>query len=315
MIALALFAQERRGWWVDALIALMSIAAAMYSWICWLALVPCVVREWRLGRPRASLVLGVLILGVPTSIHFVLTGLASGHLLADLKIFFDHIAERSASRTHRTTTEISYLEIIQIGLKRWLKGIGLIPLAFTAACLVVIGLRRRMPGQGWVLALFAMALPLNLARNIAYLHDFFIILFLPVAAVCAGVGSWWLVTRLEGDRRRALAIVAILGVFLVRDVAPRFKTVRPSRVDYQQAAIARAIGQTVDKDDFVIVNPAVCGSDPESVLALGDPEREQSPRPFFCGQLSQSAGDYFLRSDDCPGWGTGVSGASRIGWS
>jgi hypothetical protein len=294
MIALALFAQGRRNGWIIALIALMSIASAMYSWICWVALVPAMVREWRIGHRKSAFGLALVILGVPIAIHFLLTGLASGHPLEDLKIFIDHIAERSASRTNVSTSSITYQAIVTLGVKRWLRGIGLIPLAFTLGCLAAVTLRRRVPGSGWLIALFALGLPLNLARNIAFFHDFFIILFVPVGAVCAGVGTWWLATRLTGENRRALAIVVILGAFLAHDFLPRLRTLRTLPQDYQQATIARMLGEVVEKNDFVIVNPAICGFDPAVVALLSDPQREQSPRPFYCGQLSQTV---FVASD------------------
>ncbi len=288
MMALALFARPGRGALWCCLIAGFSFVAVMDSWICWLAIVPCLARDWRLGHRRAALAIGLASVGLPVFLHFLLLGLATGDIVEDFRYFFIHIFERSSAESGAGRSQVTYGQILQLLIKRWQRGIGLVPAAFVALGVLAVATRRRVPGWGWVAALLALALPLNLARNIAYLHDFFIILFVPPAAVCAGVGTYWLATRFEGRGMRMAAVVAVAAVFLGLDVVPRYRGASVFARDYDQAAIVGSIGEAVRPGDFVIANAEVCGLDPAIVPFMTDAQREQSPLPTLCGRMTQT---------------------------
>jgi hypothetical protein len=295
MIALALFARPRRDAGRSVLIALTSMAAAMYSWICWVVIVPCLVRDWRAGHRKATLAIGTAAVVLPVALHFLLMGLASGNLWGDVWYFFYHLLERSSSHVGAEMTRVTYPQIIQILFKRLYREIGLIPLAIAAVSLIVAAARRRVTGLGWIAALLVMALPLNLARNIAYKHDFFVILFLPAVAISAGVGAWKLVTWFDRPGGRSAALSAILVLYVGVEVAPRYRSGSVSARDYEQATIARSIGEVVRVGDFVIASPEVCGLTPTAVSLMDDAQREQLPRPYFCGQMTQMV---FVASDE-----------------
>jgi hypothetical protein len=288
MMAAALFARPRRDLARCGLIAGLAFVAVMDSWICWLVVVPALVRDWRGGHRRAALAIGSATVILPVVVHFLLLGLATGDLVGDVWYFFQHISERSSAESTARKSPVTYLEILGLLATRWRRGIGLVPAAFVLLGGLAIASRRRVPGWGWVVALMIMALPLNLARNIAYFHDFFIILFVPPAAICAGLGTYWLATRFEGHRARTAAVVLVMAAFLGLDVVPRYRLGSVFPKDHEQDAIARSIGEAVRPGDFVIANAEVCGIDPAVVPFMTDPQREQSPRPTYCGRMTQT---------------------------
>jgi hypothetical protein len=286
MVAVALFARPARGPGIWTGLVVMSVAAVMYSWICWLVIIPCAVREAWKGHRAGAVGVGVSAVAVPILVHFTTMALASGDPCGDVANFFFHIGER-ASNLDRQGRPITYAMVWRLLINRWVKDIGSISLVCTAACLAsAVVPRRRVGGWPWIALLFAFALPLNLARNIA-LHDFFAILFVPVAALSAGLVVGTAVSRPRGVPAQALAIGLVLAVLLGVDVLPKRRMMTLTPDSYRQATIADEIGRVIRKDDFVIVNPEVVGRRPTDSI-VPDASREMSPRPYYCGQMSQT---------------------------
>jgi hypothetical protein len=292
MVAVALFAQPVRGPKVWAGLVALSVASVMYSWICWLVVIPCVLREAFKGHRTGAACVGLSSVAVPVLVHFATMALASGDLSGDIVNFFFHIGERLSDRDRQGRPVITYAVIVRLLALRWLRDIGAIPLACTAICLVAAVVPRfRVDGWPWVALLFAFALPLNLARNIA-LHDFFVILFVPVAALSAGLVIGTAVSRLRRVPAQAWATGLVLAVFLGLDVLPKRRMMTLTPASYRQATIADEIGRVVAKDDFVIVNAEVVGLTDGFNIPEG--LREMSPRPYYCGQMAQTV---FVASD------------------
>jgi hypothetical protein len=286
LCSLALLARPRRGRAADALAVVSAAAAVLYSWICWLAVVPGIGREWIQGRRRMAVALVLAAVVFPTALHFTLAGLASGGLIALIGDFFGHIAERASTEIPQSGRAVTQTEIVQAMFTRWIRTIGWIPLAGTLAGLAVMR-RARPAGWGWPVALLVMALPLNLVGNIAYLHPFFIILFVPAASLLTALTADRMARALKNSRLQVAALALLLMGFFALDVLPRRKASRPTAEDAEQSAIADAIGSTVRPGDLVIVNPIVCGLKGPAAASLGE-DRERTPRPYYCGQMSQS---------------------------
>lgn len=286
MVAVALFAQPARNPRVWAALAVSSIAAAMFSWITWLVIVPCILREFRAGRRAEAIGLGACALPIPVLIHFGTMAMASGDPVGDLTSFFLHIAERSSNRDFHGRPTLTYAYTLRLLERRWVRDIGLIPLAAAVACLASIAVPRlRLPGWRWLVLLFAFALPLNLARNIA-LHDFFVILFVPVAALAAGLVTAGVADRFPTPRGRAVVTALILLAFLGLDLLPKRRMLTLTPATYEWAAISDEVGRVVAPGDFVIASPEFVGQKDRAVAP--DDRREQSPRPYYCGQMAQT---------------------------
>jgi hypothetical protein len=286
MVAVALFAQPARGPKIWAGLLVLSVASVMYSWICWLVIIPCVIREAFKGQRAGAACVGASAVVVPILVHFTTMALASGDLSGDVANFCFHIGERLSNRDRQGRPVLTYPLVLRLLAERWIKDIGMVPLACTAACLVSASVPRlRVVGWPWLALLFAFALPLNLARNLA-LHNFFVILFVPVAALSAGLVTGMAVSRLRGSPAQVATIGLILAVFLGVDVLPKWRMLTLTPASYQQAAIADEIGRVISKDDFVIVNPKVVGLTCDFIVP--DAFREMSPRPYYCGQMAQT---------------------------
>lgn len=295
MVAVALFGQPVRGPKVWTGLVALSVASVIYSWICWLVIIPCVLREALKGRRAGAACVGAAAVVVPILVHFTTMALASGDPYGDVASFVSHIGERASNVDRRGRPVITYAMILRLLGTRWIKDLGTIPLACTAACLASAFVPRlRVRGWPWIALLFAFALPLNLARNIA-LHDFFVILFVPAAALSAGLVVGGAASRLRGPAAQAWAIGLILGVYFGVDVLPKLRMLTLTSASYEQAAIADEIGRVVKADDFVIVNPEVVGLSEGSNVP--DALREMSPRPYYCGQMAQTVSVAYDSSD------------------
>jgi len=285
MAFVALAARPTRDTATWAGLAIMAVAAVMLSWICWLVILPCVVREARSGRRMGALGLGAIAIAIPIGVHFGTIALAAGGGLDGFATFLRHVAYRAsgAGEGARAGGVVTYPAILRLLLVRWVRNLGIIPLAGVAIVLVRAVLRRGDgAGVGWILLLLAFALPMNLARNLAFLHDFFIILFLPAAALCAGI----VLARL-GGRWRDFPLFLAVGTALVIDAGPARKVAGPRPGDARLGRIADAIGAVVQPDDLVIADGELCGIGPEELRDLG-PDRERTPRPYYAGEMAQT---------------------------
>ncbi len=287
MASVALLARPERGrlGWIG--LVAMSISAVMNSWICWLVILPGLLVDFRRGNRVGAICVGGLSVVIPTAVHLLTCGLASGDLKSDLIHFMGHVLERLSTRTDQGSP-IGYSQVATLLWTRWIRGLGLVPMVCVSLCLVAIWSSRfRVTGWYWFAVLFVFALPLNLAPNIAYYHDFFVMLFVPVAAIsCAYVTDCWIAQSRDDWRGRA-RVAFVLTLFLGLDVIPRTKLTRLSPLDYEQEAICNEIGRMVEPGDFVIANDAFCfisdGHAQQVGVRLG-----VSPLPFFAGQMAQS---------------------------
>jgi len=288
MAAVALFAQRSRMARTWLAIVGASIVAAMFSWICWAAIVPCLMREALRGRVRAAILAGLPIVVVPLVVHFGATGLASGDLKGDLLGFAHHVAFRASGGEAKVAEVVTFGMLLEAQRVRWARNMGV---CSVAAIAVVLGMalvgRRRVEGWKWLALWLAFALPMNLARNLAYYHDFFIILFVPVAALTAGLAADGVAGRLRSRPLRGLAMGGLVLVMLLLDVLPARKPMRSNARDARQQAIAEGLGAAVLPGDFVVADGELCGIGPEEAQQLGA-DRECSPRPYYGGMLSQT---------------------------
>ena len=288
MAAVALFARPSRTARAWLAIVAASIVAAMFSWICWAAIVPCLLREAMRGRVRGAILSGVFILAVPPSLHFAVTAWASGDARGDLFGFAHHVAFRASGGDVKVAKVVSYGMLLEAQRVRWARNLGI---GSVASLAVVVGMalrdRRCVEGWKWLVLWLAFALPMNLARNLAFYHDFLIILFVPFVALAAGLA----VDRLAGGLRsrpvRRLAMAVLVLAMLLVDVLPARKPLRPNPRDIQQQAIADGLGAAIRPGDFVVANGELCGIGPEEVRGIGA-DREASPRPYYGGELAQT---------------------------
>ncbi|WZP00038.1 hypothetical protein EP7_001655 [Isosphaeraceae bacterium EP7] len=292
MVTLALLARPSRsagGW---ALVIAGSIVAAMDSWICWLILIPALLVEARRNRATPALAAAFLAIVVPLVVHVGTTGLASGNVVDDLAGFARHVVERSSARADAGKVEITYPLIVQLLIKRWVRNIGTSTFVATIVLIsaMVFGRLRGkpIPGASWMVGLLAFALPLNLARNIAYLHDFFVILFIPSAALSLALVTSRLASRFEAPRRRAVFLGLVVAWFTLGESLPKYRAAFARRPDAVQSEMALAIGRAIDESDFVLASPGACGLTTETALALGE-DRHRIPLPTYFGLVSQGA--------------------------
>jgi len=292
MVGLALLTQPKRNVLVWLSVAVAFLLAVMYSWIFWLVALPCLVHEALDGSRRAAFVIGVIVVLLPVAVHFGTILLASG----SLRSFFRHIGERAAGIAGNSGRHLSYWEVAKVLLDRYRALIGSVGLVSTlfALCRCTAG---SWSGHRpfWYSVLLVYAIPLNLLmRNLAFHHDFVIILFVPLAALAAA----WL-TCLASDAlpeslsARCLFWGGVMMSFFVCDIFPaRHVLARGPECEVAQG-ICRAIGTLVDPGDFVILSPSFFDNVPGT--RGSDEEREMIPMPTYCGQMVQSA---FLAFDE-----------------
>ncbi len=286
MAAVALFSHPRRNRGIWLAIVLASVVSVLYSWICWLIIVPCALRDVFRGYRRESIGVGLLAVAIPIAIHVTTCGLATGDSVGNMREFLIHVGQRAASVTGSGQI-VTFGMVILLLLKRLTSNLG------TLSCLwAAIGVTsalvapRRAKDSFWIVLLLVFALPLNLARNISYHHDFFVILFVPIAAIASARLLWSAIALLPRNAQRIRLAAAAIAVFLAVDVAPKWRVVRPWPIDHQLELIADTIGSVIRRDDFVIANPTTCFASEDHRKALAG-LREISPLSRYCGQMSQ----------------------------
>ena len=131
-----------------------------------------------------------------------------------------------------------------------------------------------------------MAGALNFAPNLAYLHDFFVLLYVPGVALGCGLLAARIAQQFPPRAARWCALAG-LAAFLAVDVAPAARLVGPRREDARQDAIARELGRRIGPRDLVIADPSVCSYHPED-LTVDEGNRRMAPLPFYAGRICQT---------------------------
>jgi hypothetical protein len=191
--------------------------------------------------------------------------------------------------------------------ERWLAYLGAFSLASTmvagAAAVASLSLRLRRPSgnnevgptssvstrqASWIGLLALLGLPLNLLfRNIAHYHDFFIILFVPLAAISCAWVTLSFVTMIPADRR-AHGVLVLVAAYVGIDVLPHRHMARATPEDYELRAQFEVIGEAIRATDFVIADRSLFfENNPYEKLPLSG--REQPLLPAYGGLVSQSA--------------------------
>jgi hypothetical protein len=176
--------------------------------------------------------------------------------------------------------------LARLNAVRLARNAGRIPLGVAILSIVVLAYRRKLDALRWCGGLLAMALPLNFAPNLAYLHDFFVLLYVPAIALAIGLLAGRLAERFP-DRVARRAILGLLAAFVAVDVIPASTIVGTRPEDTRQDAIARELGQTIGPRDLVIADPSVCSYDPDH-FPIRDGNREWPPLPFYAGRICQT---------------------------
>lgn len=286
MAVVALYAGPSRTSWARLGMVASSIAAVMFSWICWLVVVPCAIREARRGRVLWACLAGGAAIVVPVALHFGATARASGDPRADVLSFVHHVGFRASAGDARVMPVVTFRMLFEAQAVRWSRNLGALSLAAMGVA-AVAAWRRKPQGWRWLVLLLAFALPMNLARNLAYYHDFFIILFVPAVALVVGLVVAGLAARICNPAGRGALMAGLLVGFLLIDVLPMRKPMKLRAADVRQQSIADGLGAIVRPDDFVVVNGEVCGIDPKETGTLGV-DRQRSPRPYYAGEMAQT---------------------------
>ena len=300
--ALALFASPRprdRSW--VRLTALCGTVAALFSWLAWLALLPCLWREVRRGHRRPALVTAAWVLAVPLAIQ--IWGI---HVAAlPLGSILGHLHDRmSGAAMTMGQAPISHVDLVQRFLIWCFKTpifYGFLASGITAAVLVRAALGRlvrgmaRVPGAGWLLLLTIYGVPFTLiARNMASWHDYFLILFAPLVALCCGIGAS-LLWRDRGREGRGTVGFSVTGICVVLAVGatatwPAAYVLRPAAGDAGLRDLAVALGAMVQPDSVLLASPRACDSQPEQVTApLTLPARDTPLAPYVGGLTGKTA--------------------------
>lgn len=152
--------------------------------------------------------------------------------------------------------------------------------------LVVLAHRQRLDALLWCLGLLELALALNFAPNLAYLHDFFVLLYAPPIALASGLLAGRIAQRLP-DRLARRVVLGGLAAFVAVDVVPAARIVGTRPEDARQEAIARELGQRIGPRDLVIADPSVCSYEPDH-FHVSEENREWPPLPFYAGRICQT---------------------------
>ncbi len=296
MLSLALLSGEKRGPGVRLAIVILAIISTMYSWIAWAAILPAAGREVWLGRRRFGVGLAATAIVIPVAVHLVTIGLAVGSiegLVAQLGEFAQHVNLRSSSRL-AASDQLNHLGMARILADRSLSWIGKVPAVATLIFMAALAAGwPRFRGRFWVVTLLAYGLPLSLlAINIA-MHQFFLLMIVPVEAMAAGfVSRYAFESLVDRPAARVAAGMILLAGFFYIDVIPQRGNARPNAMAFRQERIARLIGRTVQPDDFLIVNPPIANLEWHRVGRptgrLADEEREVPSMPYYFGETSQA---------------------------
>lgn len=262
--------------------------AGLFSWIFLGVLAPWL--GWRTIRDRRGDVAAaaLAVAAVPVVVYLGTLQAATGDALGDVRQFVHHIGERASWSTlnQKDATVLTSSYMAGLNGVRLVRNVGRIPLAAAVVSLAVLVRRRRFAAVAWCLGLLTVALPLNFSPNLAYLHDFFVLLYVPPIALAVGLGVESLSARLS-SRAARLAFAAAVAGFVILDVAPAARVVRSSREDVRQDAIAGELGRAVGPGDLIVADPSVCSFDPDH-FAVADAAREQPPLPFYAGRICQT---------------------------
>src|SRR5262249_33259929 len=159
------------------------------------------------GRRRFGVALGVLSLAVPVSLHVLTLALATGNLNAAWSL-----VHNASSRLNASVGEgqrITYGRMVAILVQRWKTLLRSVPFAATLSWLALqVVARDRSPlgarDRFLTAVLFAYGLPLNLIMlNGAYHHEFFVLMFAPLAALAAARISWHVMRASGRETTRA----------------------------------------------------------------------------------------------------------------
>ena len=251
--------RDRR--WIAAT-AVCGVAAGMFSWMSWAIVLPCALREARGGR-RLAAGLAAVMLGVPALVQ-LWTLRVSG---SSVGLLMGHILWRASGvGADMNTSAYGFHELFDVFWDRATVGLGLVPAActviMTGACIARIGVRPRGPSGGakWILVMLAFAVPLNLlARNVATIHNFFPVLFWPLAAICTALVIERMMSSSAREGRDEWAWRTAAGLMvafmLISSTWRQAGDYRPSARDLPTEAIARAIGQQADGSAVIIGSP------------------------------------------------------------
>lgn len=308
MACLALLAGPGRRLETRAAILVLAAASVLYSWICWVAILPCLAREAALGRRAFAAALVVASIVLPVGIYLVTISLSSegaGGLAPSLVSFFGHLRELASGNMDETGEQsITFVHMVRIMAERCLNLVGRVPTVLTLALMArLVAGAGETRGWAWLVLLVVFALPLNLfARNVAFHHDFFILLMVPALALGSARAALGLFGGPEAWAPRRLVGVAVLLLgFLYLDVLPHRGWRRSTDADRRQEQIADLLAATIGPADLVIVNR---GADIRShydrellrdLVRRGVEERESIGSPPYFGRVIPSV---FLAFDE-----------------
>lgn len=292
--ALALLARPLRCprlWFVTGS---LSIAAVMCTWFCWVPLGMCFLREWFSGRRRPAVLLAIAVTAIPAGIHLAAILSAGG----DIGSFFRHGMEHISSQGVPTGS-ITQLQIAGLFIRRIIGLIGVVPAAFMIGAAVALAAARPLPRTDifWFLALLSLSVPVNLFfRTTAWWHDYFVVLAIPFAALSVALAGRRLAQAI-GDRRAAIALLAVFLAYFVAEVYPKQSLAAVTPYDRYLESVVDAIGEAVRPSDFVIGNAQFRWdrSSREKVGPVDHPKkREAVPVAVYGGKMTQT---YFIAYD------------------
>ena len=135
LAALALFARPTRSARAWAGIVVGSTIAAMFSWICWAGIIPCLLREAFRGRVRAAFAAGAIVVAVPLAIHFGTAAWASGDLREDVAAFVHHVEFRASGGDAKVMPVVTFRDLFALQAVRWARNLGKFSVATTLLAL------------------------------------------------------------------------------------------------------------------------------------------------------------------------------------
>src|SRR5262249_34578851 len=125
----------------------------------------------------------------------------------------------------------------------------------------------------------------------AYHHEFFVLMFAPLAALAVARISWHVMRASGRETTRAVAGSALVFLgFLAFDWWPQRHLAGRLADAPRLEAIGDLIARTVGPDDMILAGPSFFTNQglPEQPR-LPDDRREQDPHPFYFGEVSQAA--------------------------
>jgi hypothetical protein len=290
--AFALFSQPRRTPGIWLAIAMASILGVMYSWFDLMIVGPCILREVLVRGRREGLIIGALALVVPIAVHFTILVLASGST-EPIRSMFSHALERTGSVGDRSEV-IRYTHVVYMVVTRWKELLGTLAFAATVLWLIHQLIEWRKTEVGFTTAvLLAYGLPLNLVMRNASNHEFFIIMFAPLAALALARVSWiFLGSTGARESRLLLGMALVFLCFLYSDVwIVRFHAHR-GEFDTRMAAIGDEVARNIRLGDFVIAGPSFVENPylPDGSRLPAESQSREFIRDFgYFGQMAQGA--------------------------